>query len=183
LPTILSHPAVAIGFRRWFGCERRVFIAGTIGSILPDADVIGFAYGVRYASTFGHRGFTHSIFFAIVVSLILLLITRPQRPLAAFAFLFLCTMSHALFDAMTTGGLGIAFFSPFSNHRYFFPWRPIRVSPIGPASLQRLLPVFVSELKWVWLPMISAAIVRKLLPGTSRTDAPAEARTPPPPRR
>jgi inner membrane protein len=159
LPTILSHPAVAIGFRRWFGCERNVFVAGIIGSMLPDADVIGFALGVPYASTFGHRGFTHSICFALIVSLILLLITRPQRRLSALAFLFLCTISHALFDAMTNGGLGIAFFSPFSNHRYFFPWRPIRVSPIGRASLHRMLPVFVSELKWVWLPMIALALV------------------------
>ncbi len=177
---------MAIGFRRWFGCERNVFLAGAIGSILPDADVIGFALGVPYASTFGHRGFTHSIVFALIVSAILLLMARPQRRLSAFAFIFLCTMSHALFDAMTTGGLGIAFFSPFSNHRYFFPWRPIRVSPIGRAPLHRMLPVFVSELKWVWLPMFcaafSAAIVRRWLPGTSRTDAPAAADPPPPPR-
>ena len=27
------------------------------------------------------------------------------------------------------GGLGVAFFSPFSNARYFLPWRPIRVAP------------------------------------------------------
>ena len=47
---------------------------------------------------------------------------------ATFAFLFLCTMSHALLDALTDGGLGVAFFSPFSNERYFFPWTPIRVS-------------------------------------------------------
>jgi len=32
---------------------------------------------------------------------------------------------------MTKGGLGVAFFSPFDNSRYFLPWRPIRVSPIA----------------------------------------------------
>lgn len=164
MPTILSHPAAALGFRRWFPVEGRVVAAGAIGSIVPDADVVGFAYGVPYGSLYGHRGFTHSIFFAVVASALLATVVRPRRWWLAFAFIFICTMSHPLFDAMTNGGRGVAFFSPFSNRRYFFPWRPIRVSPIGPASLQRLVPVLVSELKWVWLPMIAMALV----PRTSR---------------
>jgi hypothetical protein len=35
--------------------------------------------------------------------------------------LFLATAGHGLLDAMTNGGLGLAFFSPFDNHRYFLP--------------------------------------------------------------
>ena len=46
-------------------------------------------------------------------------------------YFFLATASHGLLDAMTDGGLGVAFFSPFDNRRYFLPWTPIRVSPIG----------------------------------------------------
>ena len=38
------------------------------------------------------------------------------------------TASHGLFDAMTNGGLGVAFFAPLDNARYFLPWRPIPVS-------------------------------------------------------
>ena len=30
-------------------------------SLLPDADVIGFAFGVRYEDEWGHRGATHSV--------------------------------------------------------------------------------------------------------------------------
>jgi len=30
-------------------------------SLLPDADVIGFARGVRYADRWGHRGATHAL--------------------------------------------------------------------------------------------------------------------------
>jgi hypothetical protein len=44
---------------------------------------------------------------------------------------FLSTLSHPLLDAMTDGGLRNAFFSPFSNRRYFFPVSPIAVPPIG----------------------------------------------------
>jgi inner membrane protein len=70
------------------------------------------------------------------------------------AYLFLATASHGILDALTNGGLGVAFFSPFYNGRYFFPWRPIRVSPI---SLGRFFShqgylVLKSELLWIWIP-------------------------------
>jgi len=79
------------------------------------------------------------------------------------------SVSHGIFDAMTTGGLGIAFFSPFSNVRYFFPWRPIRVSPIGISHFfsQWGVEVIRSEVVWMWLPSIVVLLVvigaRKLL--------------------
>jgi inner membrane protein len=74
-----------------------------------------------------------------------------------FLFLALCGLSHGLLDALTDGGLGVAFFSPFSNARYFFPWHPISVSPL---SITRFLsgragPVLWSELLWVILPCIA----------------------------
>jgi len=55
---------------------------------------------------------------------------------------------------MTDGGLGVAFFSPFNNDRYFLTWRPIRVSPIGIGRFfsDRGLAVLQSELLWIWLP-------------------------------
>ena len=56
---------------------------------------------------------------------------------------------------MTNGGLGVAFFSPFSNRRYFLPWRPLEVSPIGVSAFQSRWGVRVlgSEAKWIWLPL------------------------------
>jgi inner membrane protein len=61
---------------------------------------------------------------------------------------------------MTDGGLGVAFFSPFDNHRYFLPWTPIRVSPIGLGRFfsPRGLEVLQSELLWIWLPAAVLAI-------------------------
>jgi hypothetical protein len=38
-------------------------------SILPDADVIGFTLGIPYNSVWGHRGLSHSLCFALVLSL------------------------------------------------------------------------------------------------------------------
>nr|MBA3240881.1 metal-dependent hydrolase [Acidobacteriota bacterium] len=43
---------------------------------------------------------------------------------------------------------------PFSGERYFFPFRPVEVSPIGVGSFfsEWGLRVIKSELLWVWAP-------------------------------
>jgi inner membrane protein len=84
---------------------------------------------------------------------------------APFAYFFLATASHGVLDAMTNGGLGVAFFSPFDNNRYFLPWRPILVSPI---SVHRFFSgrgyaVLQSELLWIWVPAIVFAAVVLML--------------------
>jgi inner membrane protein len=43
----------------------------------------------------------------------------------------LVVASHGLLDTLTDGGLGAALLWPFSNQRFFAPWRPIPVAPIG----------------------------------------------------
>ena len=71
-----------------------------------------------------------------------------------FLFLLLSTLSHPLLDALTDGALGVGFFAPFSNRRYFFPFRPIKVSPIGLHAVWsvRMVETLRSELRWVWFP-------------------------------
>jgi len=76
---------------------------------------------------------------------------------------------------MTNGGLGVAFFAPFSDTRYFLPWQPIVVSPISIGELfnRRGLRVMWSELGWVWLPaslifLVGLAIQRR--PGRSAVE-------------
>lgn len=162
MPTIITHPAIAL-LRTWFPrLPTRVAVAGAILSILPDADVATFAYDIPYGHPFGHRGFSHSIAFAVITALCATLALRTRPRPVVFAFLFLCAISHPLLDAMTTGGLGIAFFAPFSNGRYFLPWRPIRVSPIGARFFSaRGIAVLLSELVWVWMPFAVAALLGK----------------------
>ncbi len=102
-------------------------------SMLPDADVIGMAFGVPYEAPWGHRGATHSLVFAAAVAIVAGLVARaigraaPRTTVVAFAIV----ASHGLFDTLTNGGLGCALFWPFSDQRYFAPWQPIPVSPIG----------------------------------------------------
>jgi inner membrane protein len=138
---------------------KRFWIAGALCSVLPDLDVIGFRFGIHYSDFWGHRGFTHSLLFAaILATLIALLAFRKLSPAVPgfwiWTYLFLATASHGLLDAMTDGGLGVAFFSPFNNSRYFLPWRPILVSPIGVGRFfsERGFAVLQSEFVWIWLP-------------------------------
>ena len=137
-------------------------LAACAASVLPDADSIGFWAGVPYDSPLGHRGLTHSLFFAGLVALGAAAFARRfrVRGAAVFAVVFVAAASHGFLDAMTTGGRGVAFFSPFSNERYFLPWRVIEVSPIGvrPFFTARGAQVFASELTWIWLPAALVAL-------------------------
>ena len=135
-----------------------------IGSaILPDIDVITFKFGIDYMHPFGHRGFTHSILFAILWSTMLSLSFGKNRKLIYFLVLFLSTLSHGILDAMTTGGRGIGFFIPFENSRYFFPWRMIQVSPLGIQEFfsEWGIRVILSELKYIAIPCFILVVVIK----------------------
>jgi inner membrane protein len=70
--------------------------------------------------------------------------------------LFVIMASHGLLDAMTDGGLGVAFFSPFDRTRYFFGWRPIHVSPVAAHRFfsSRGLTILWSEIRSVWAPAL-----------------------------
>ncbi len=100
--------------------------------MLPDIDAIGHWLGVPYGHPFGHRGFTHSIAFGVLLGLGA--IPFAARLAAASHIVFflvaLSAISHGVLDAMTNGGLGVAFLWPFSDDRFFLPWRPLYVSPM-----------------------------------------------------
>lgn len=174
MASAISHAVAAVGISACFydsRVPRSVWLVGTICAVLPDIDVIGFRFGVHYGDFLGHRGFTHSIAFAVLLATALLfsLFPRGVPGLSRFAlwfYLLLVTISHGVLDAMTNGGLGVAFFSPFDNRRYFFPWTPIRVSPIGVSRFfsDRGLRVLESELVWIWIPtfllLVGSIVVR-----------------------
>ena len=102
-------------------------------SFLPDADVVGFGLGVRYEDPWGHRGATHSLAFALAlgaaVGALAPLFGQPALRVGIMATLVVA--SHAVLDMLTDGGLGCALVWPFDLTRYFAPWRPLPVSPIG----------------------------------------------------
>jgi inner membrane protein len=171
MPSIASHPAVPLALTPLLPPELRspgmVFL-GVVCSVLPDLDVLGFRVGMSYGHVLGHRGLSHSIAFAVSFSASLAWLLpiaaqpSPALRLQAFGFLCLSALSHGMLDALTNGGLGVAFFAPFDHLQYFFPWHPIRVSPISLHAFLSATEVRVlrSEVQWVWLP---AALVMGLL--------------------
>ncbi|MGF6419275.1 inner membrane protein [Stenotrophomonas sp. AN71] len=182
MPSIITHAAVPLAL--WCAADRGripswLLAAGVVAAMLPDADVLAFALHIPYADAFGHRGASHSLLFACVLAMLaaLLAFFGSRRPWSAglcqprlapttqaAVFIFICAASHPLLDAMTSGGLGVALAWPWSEQRFFAPWRPIRVSPFAPQFFSaRGMATLLSELRWVWLPLAGAVVTWKLI--------------------
>ena len=176
MASIFGHALTAIAIGNSFSktiTNWKFWLLGMGCAMFPDADVIGFSFGVKYNSFWGHRGFSHSLIFALLFAILITFIfykkhISSKKGALLILFFFLCTASHGVLDALTTGGKGVAFFSPFDDTRYFFPWRPIKVSPIG---VERFFSgmgkrVLKNELIWIALPSLlyisSVFLVRKL---------------------
>jgi inner membrane protein len=158
--SVLTHPIVPIALAPILlqdALSPPLLLVGAACAVIPDLDVIGLQFGLHSDHMLGHRGLTHSIAFAAVLSATLTYtLFRNSHPdlWEIWLFLFLSTLSHPLLDMLTNGGRGVALFAPFSNDRYFFPWRPIEVSPISVRRFfsSRGVQIMLSEGKWVWLP-------------------------------
>jgi inner membrane protein len=170
MASLFSHPAPALAIAAAFGSgliSPRLAVAAVVAAVLPDLDVVGFSFGVNYASMLGHRGFSHSVLFAFALGLLAFLaapLLKAKRG-TAFAAIFCAVCSHILLDAATTGGLGVAIFWPFDETRRFLPWRPILVSPFSPERFfsSRGVDILLSELRWVWAPCAVFALAGFLL--------------------
>jgi inner membrane protein len=158
MATIMTHAVCALSIAVLFPpavVSRKVILTGMVLAMLPDADVLAFAVGIPYEHWLGHRGISHSILFAALCGIVAgLCMKKHQDLLLTSLYFFLCTLSHGLLDAMTSGGLGVGFFLPFDTSRYFFPWHPILVSPIGISEFFSPwgMAVLKSEIKFVWIP-------------------------------
>ena len=160
MPTIFAHGAIGFAAARTFSKTPHndwLAMASVFLAFLPDVDGLFFRL-IPYRYLLGHRGLTHSLLFAGVAGLVTASIFVQKgwnggHTFAGLAVFFsLVTASHGFFDAMTTGGLGVAFFAPFDNTRYFFPVRPIPVSPMSLAGLMsdRGRRVITTELGLFW---------------------------------
>jgi inner membrane protein len=133
----LGHVAVGMAAARMSSAGRTPSWLARAGwsalSLLPDVDVIGFSMGVEYGDPWGHRGATHSLTFALALALGVSALSRALRltRLRTFAIAACVLVSHGLLDTLTDGGLGCALLWPFDLTRYFAPWNPIPVAPIG----------------------------------------------------
>ena len=155
MATIYTHAFVGLGIGKVFATRRLPvwfwLLAGFL-PIVPDFDVFSLC---AYGSLWGHRGFTHSLCFALGLSLPAVALTfrfLPVRFWPLWGLFFLMVASHGILDAFTDGGFGIPFFWPFYNHRYG-PYGPIHVQDIGfEIPDPRVSRSVRTELLYVWVP-------------------------------
>jgi inner membrane protein len=181
MPTVFSHAVAGLAIATLVRPPRglgRVALVAVLGAAAPDLDVQGLSFGVPWGHVLGHRGLTHSLPFAAVLAAALtaLLFRGPAwrgRRGVVWLVLFLATASHAVLDAMTNGGPGVAFLAPIDDTRWFLPWRPIPVSPIGPGHFfsQRGVRIMRVEVVLIWLPAMALAILGAVLRGRRRSRA------------
>ena len=160
MPSAFGHALLAISltpYRPYKGKLLPTLLLSMSCAAIPDLDVLGFEFGIRYGDMLGHRGFTHSILFAVMLGMFVSYFYFKEERINKTEFIsiswfyFMCTMSHGLLDAMTDGGLGVGFFIPFSDERYFFPIRPIPVSPLSLESFftERGWSIFKQEFQFI----------------------------------
>ena len=166
MASVFGHTAVALtaakGFDTFSTKREKVsfWLLSVLCSVFPDSDMIAFNFGIPYEHMFGHRGFSHSLLFGCLFGAMMAWIytkLNPGRKMWPYwCFFGLLTISHGILDAMTTGGRGIGFFIPFIDERYFLPFRPLLVSPLGAARFfsEWGMKVIISEFMWLGLPCL-----------------------------
>ncbi|MFN0014946.1 MAG: metal-dependent hydrolase [Saprospiraceae bacterium] len=152
---IAASSALGLSFFPKQATTKALLLAG-LCAFIPDADVLAFRFDVPYTSIWGHRGWTHSLAFAVVFgTLIAGLFYGRQKGWWKMAFWFvLATASHPLLDMLTTGGMGCALWWPLSEERLFFPLQVIRVSPLEIRDFFSKwgLRILASEAIWIGIP-------------------------------
>lgn len=163
MPTPLTHFVAGAALSqvppKTRGRHLRYALVFGLLATLQDLDFAAFFLGIPYGHPLGHRGFSHSLAFAAVLGIVGALLLRADRQgarsfwitaLAAGA----AAASHGLLDMVTNGGLGVGLLMPFDGARFFFPFRPILVSPFSPEHfLTVVASVLRSEILWVWVPL------------------------------
>ena len=134
-------------------------LTGGLLAVAPDLDTpLMFALDIPWGSL-AHRGFFHSPFFLALFCSLLAAVVARRAWLPLAALWAACAITHPLLDMLTDGGSGVMLLFPFSEARLFFPWRPIRVSPLGIARFfDRSGPILRSE-----APFDGAAVILGVL--------------------
>ena len=162
MATIITHAVAGAAFGQFApeGVSRlRIYLCLALAAVLPDADVLGFAFGIPYGHPLGHRGITHAIVFAVLAAPVVAAFAlggkafRPGRFAGMTLIASRAVMSRGILDALTDAGLGVGFLIPFTEERYFFPWRPVMTAGLNPSTFcsDRTMTVLENEVRGVWL--------------------------------
>jgi inner membrane protein len=163
MPSAFTHAVAAVALGRAYTTAKlpaRFWILSAACAIAPDMDVMCRRFGIDYSDMLGHRGLTHSLLFALILSTLIVLLAfrnpiEGVRRSKLWLIFFLATASHGVLDVMVDGTLGVAFLAPLSADRFFLPWRPIVSSPVGWSFFSAAgVATIMNEFVWVWIPSI-----------------------------
>jgi inner membrane protein len=122
---------------------RRYALSLAAGALLANAADLDFGLVFALHSRVWHRGFTHSLAFALIVGLVLFIAFGRGRARRAAAYA-LAYASHAVLDFATTKiGGGVELLWPFSTERLALGWLGLSEVPsrVPPAEVVRYLSV------------------------------------------
>lgn len=135
---------------------KRYFAPLFIGAFLAVAADFDFILVYIFQSRAWHRGFTHSILFALLVCLSFLLISGRPRARRALAY-GLAYSSHFLLDFATTKyGGGVELFWFFSPERWQLGWIELSESPSKMPPIEILEALLVEIL--LFAPLLALVI-------------------------
>lgn len=103
---------------------RKAMLWGTLAQSIPDIDFLAAFWMDTSSNLLAHRGFTHSLLFAAIISLFMaMLAERWHRPHNIsfrrwLAFFISAIFTHIFLDAFNNYGVG--WFEPFSHYRIAF---------------------------------------------------------------
>lgn len=141
---------------------RPLVLAMVFAAMAPDLDgLMHPLFNVAKESIYGHRGFTHSLFAALLVGALSAAFHRHLKvqPLTAAVAVGASMASHGLMDMMTSSGKPVAYLWPLTSLRIFADWRPLPGTPNAPSFIREVLSRIVPETLHIILPLFVAAIV------------------------
>lgn len=161
MPSSVSHglAATLVAIAAAPAAPRRALITSAVlGAVAMDLDAVGRPFGLGDLMWLGgHRGFTHSVPFALGLATVVAAFRfrgDPARSRIAAA-LAIAYLTHGLLDALTSYGSGIMYWAPLSAERYRAPRRPLRGR---------------NEVYMIWAPAVTALLWMRAR--TRRSDAP-----------
>ncbi len=153
-PAVALAVAVGLPTMGW-----RLMLVGAACAVVPDADfLLVWLRFDSYSGPYGHRGFTHSLGFALLVGLTAVWwpgsASRSWRRRGGVGlYLALCTASHPLLDGLLNAGICNAWLWPLDGARHCLVWRPIPLRGGALFGWERL----GLELLWMGVPLVLLA--------------------------
>ncbi|MEM9177965.1 MAG: metal-dependent hydrolase, partial [Myxococcota bacterium] len=171
MPSAFAHAAVGATLATVLpgpARPRHFVVLLAAAAAAPDLDVVFHQLGVAYDHPLGHRGFTHSVFFAVLLGAASVPAWRragATRAGLAGGLTTAAVLSHGLLDTFTDAGLGAGLFIPFDDGRYFAPFRPLMTSPLSIRAFfqGRGLAILANEATWIGPPTLLLAAIAAIV--------------------